>query len=73
MIYGVDAGSKFLKIVRQDELGPIEGAGESDGTWFVEHHGNPRHALAAALGKPLDDGNGGPRPRIVATGPFAEQ
>nr|MBP7605414.1 hypothetical protein [Spirochaetota bacterium] len=73
MIYGVDAGSKFLKIVRQGALCLDECAGQDEGTRFIEHHGNPRHALAAALAEPIVDGNGGPRPLVVATGPFAEQ
>ena len=43
MIYGVDAGSKFLKIVRQGALCPDECAGQDEGTRFIEHNGNPRH------------------------------
>ncbi|MBP7605361.1 MAG: hypothetical protein KBA15_15645, partial [Spirochaetes bacterium] len=63
MIYGVDAGSKFLKIVRQGALCPDECAGQDEGTRFIEHNGNPRHALAGALAEPIVDGNGGPPSR----------
>ncbi len=65
MIFGVDAGSKFLKIVRYNEIQ------HDDAMRFVEHLGKPSLALKAALAEMNGAENGGRPAWIVATGPFA--
>ncbi len=74
MVIGVDAGSKFLKIVRAEAPsgGTVPGIGA--GMLYGEHHGNPRSAFDSMLPGLIDAlGYGGEHPRVVVTGPFAGQ
>ncbi|MCU0843946.1 MAG: acyl-CoA dehydratase activase [Spirochaetes bacterium] len=74
MVIGVDAGSKFLKIVPAGAFTGRNNSGIATDLLYVEHHGDPRSALDSMIaGMMKTAGSGALCPRIVATGPFAGQ
>ncbi|HSV95433.1 MAG TPA: acyl-CoA dehydratase activase [Spirochaetota bacterium] len=74
MVIGVDAGSKFLKIVPAGAFSDRNVSGTAECMLYGEHHGNPRLALNSMIAGMMEAaGSGAPGLRIVATGPFAGQ
>ncbi len=72
MVIGIDAGSKFLKIVPAGTCSSRKPAGIAESMLCGEHHGNPRSTLATMMAESMEAaGPGAARPRIFATGPFA--